>query len=58
MYAEWIGPKGIVVFGVADGDVARDTFDVAFARPVTESGGHVVELPFALGGEGGEGGYS
>jgi hypothetical protein len=40
------------VFGIADGDVARDAFDVAGAGPMSEGSGRVEELPLALGGEG------
>ena len=56
MDAKWVRPEGVGALRVADRDVAGESFDVAGARPVSEGGGHVVELPFAFGGVGGEGG--
>lgn len=58
MNAERIGPESISMLGIADRDVARDSKDVSFARPVAESSGHVLELPLALSDKVGELGYS
>lgn len=51
MSAQGVRPERIGEFGVAHGNVAADAFDVAFAVPVAKGGGHVLELPLALGGE-------
>lgn len=58
VHAEGVCPEGIRVLRITDRDVSRYTFDIAFARPVPEGGGHVFELPLTLGGEGGEFGDS
>lgn len=52
VHAERVRPEGVVVFGVADRDVATHAFHVVFACPVSKCGGHVLELPLSLGCEG------
>jgi len=46
-----VRPEDIMMLWISHTDVSRDALDVALARPVSEGGGHVFELPLTLGGK-------
>jgi len=56
VFGQRVCPEGVRVFRVADGDVARHAFGVAFAGEDAEGQGHFGEHPLSVGGVGGEGG--
>jgi hypothetical protein len=52
MFAKRVGPKGMYVFRIADGDVAAHAFGVAFAGEDAEGACHMLQHVAAVGVKG------